>query len=56
MVDKLESTPKNKFRKIAEKDLENILEELEAIGQIKEYQLNDHSIYLINESFKKNDK
>ena len=56
MVDKLESTPKNKFRKIAEKDLENILEELDAIGQIKEYQLNDHSIYLINESFKKNDK
>ena len=56
MVDKLESTPKNKFRKIAEKDLENVLEELEAIGLIKEYQLNDHSIYLINESFKKNDK
>ena len=56
MVDKLESTPKNKFRKIAEKDLENVLEELDAIGQIKEYQLNDHSIYLINESFKKNDK
>ena len=56
MVDKLESTPKNKFRKIAEKDLENVLEEIEAIGQIKEYQLNDHSIYLINESFKKNDK
>ena len=49
MVDKLESTPKNKFRKIAEKDLENVLEELEAIGLIKEYQLNDHSIYLINE-------
>ena len=56
MVEKLESTPKNKFRKIAEKDLENILEELDAIGQIKEYQLNDHSIYLINDSFKKNDK
>ena len=56
MVDKLESTPKNKFRKVAEKDLENVLEELEAIGLIKEYQLNDHSIYLINESFKKNDK
>ena len=56
MVDKLESTPKNKFRKVAEKDLENVLEELEAIGLIKEYQLNDHSIYLVNESFKKNDK
>ena len=56
MVDKLETTPKNKFRKVAEKDLENVLEELEAIGLIKEYQLNDHSIYLVNESFKKNDK
>ena len=56
MVEKLENTPKNKFRKVAEKDLENVLEELDAIGQIKEFELNDHSIYLINESFKKNDK
>ena len=56
MVEKLENTPKNKYRKVAEKDLENMLEELEAIGQIKEFELNNHSIYLINESFKKNDK
>ena len=41
---------------MAEKDLENVLEELEAIGQIKEFELNNYSIYLINESFKKNDK
>ena len=56
MVEKLENTPKNKFRKVADKELENILEELEAICQIKEFELNNHSIYLINESFKKNDK
>ena len=56
MVEKLENTPKNKFRKVADKDLENVLEELDAIGQIKEFELNNHSIYLINESFKKNDK
>ena len=40
---------------IAHKHLELELE-LEAICQIKEYRLNDHSIYLINESLKKNDK
>ena len=50
MVEKLKNTPKNKFRKVAEKDLELILEEIETICQIKEFELND------NESFKKNEK
>ena len=54
MVKKLKNTPKNKFRKIAEKELELILEEIETICQIKEFELNDYSMYLVNESFKKN--
>ena len=54
MVKKLKNTPKNKFRKIAEKELELILEEIETICQIKEFELNDYSLYLVNESFKKN--
>ena len=56
MVEKLKDTPKNKFRKVAEKDLESIIEEIETICQIKEFELNDYSLYLVNESFKKNDK
>ena len=58
MVEKLENTPKNKYRKVAEKDLELILEEIETICQIKEFELNDYSLslYLVNESFKKNEK
>ena len=56
MVEKLKNTPKNKFRKVAEKDLELILEEIETICQIKEFELNDYSLYLVNESFKKNEK
>ena len=56
MVEKSENTPKNKFRKVAEKDLELILEEIETICQIKEFELNDYSLYLVNESFKKNEK
>ena len=56
MVEKLENTPKNKFRKVAEKDLELILEEIETICQIKEFELSDYSLYLVNESFKKNEK
>ena len=56
MVEKSENTPKNKFRKAAEKDLELILEEIETICQIKEFELNDYSLYLVNESFKKNEK
>ena len=56
MVEKLKDTPKNKFRKVAEKDLESIIEEIETICQIKEFKLNDYSLYLVNESFKKNDK
>ena len=56
MVEKLKDTPKNKFRKVAEKDLELIIEEIETICQIKEFELNDYSLYLVNESFKKNDK
>ena len=51
MVKKLKNTPKNKFRKIAEKELELILEEIETICQIKEFELNDYSMYLLNESF-----
>ena len=54
MVKKLKNTPKNKFRKIAEKELELILEEIETICQIKEFELNDYSMYLLNESFQKN--
>ena len=54
MVEKLKKTPKNKFRKVAEKELELILEEIETICQIKEFELNDYSMYLVNESFKKN--
>ena len=54
MVKKLEKAPKNKFRKVAEKELELILEEIETICQIKEFELNDYSMYLVNESFKKN--
>ena len=50
----LKNTPKTKFRKIAEKELELILEEIETICQIKEFELNDYSMYLVNESFKKN--
>ena len=56
MVEKLKKAPKNKFRKVAEKELELILEEIETICQIKEFELNDYSMYLVNESFKKNDK
>ena len=54
MVEKLKNTPKTKFRKIAEKELELIIEEIETICQIKEFELNDYSMYLVNESFKKN--
>ena len=53
MVEKLKKAPKNKFRKVAEKELELILEEIETICQIKEFELNDYSMYLVNESFKK---
>ena len=42
------------LRKIAEKELELIIEEIETICQIKEFELNDYSMYLVNESFKKN--
>ena len=55
-LEKLENTPKNKFRKIAKKDLELIFKEIETICQIKEFELNDYSMYLVNESFKKNEK
>ena len=54
MVQKLEKAPPKKFRKVAEKELELILEEIETICQIKEFELNDYSMYLVNESFKKN--
>ena len=54
MVQKLEKAPPKKFRKVAEKELELILEEIETICQIKEFELNDYSLYLVNESFKKN--
>ena len=54
MVQKLEKAPQKKFRKVAEKELELILEEIETICQIKEFELNDYSMYLVNESFKKN--
>ena len=54
MVQKLEKAPQKKFRKVAEKELELILEEIETICQIKEFELNDYSLYLVNESFKKN--
>ena len=56
MVEKLKNTPQKKFRKVAEKELELILEEIETICQIKEFELNDYSMYLVNESFKKNEK
>ena len=56
MVEKLKNTPHKKFRKVAEKELELILEEIETICQIKEFELNDYSMYLVNESFKKNEK
>ena len=56
MVKKLEKAPPKKFRKVAEKELELILEEIETICQIKEFELNDYSMYLVNESFKKNEK
>ena len=52
----LEKDQEAKCRKVAEKELELILEEIETICQIKEFELNDYSMYLVNESFKKNEK
>ena len=53
MVEKLKNTPKNKFRKVAEKELELILEEIETICQIKEFELNDYSMYYKMKVFRK---
>ena len=50
MVEKLEKIPKNKFRKIAENDLNLFLEETETVHQGRQCELNfDYSIYNISE-------
>ena len=50
MVENLESIPKNKFRKIAEKDLNEFLFETETIHQNRQSMLNfDYSIYNISD-------
>ena len=50
MVENLESIPKNKFRKIAEKDLTEFLFETETIHQNRQSMLNfDYSIYNISD-------
>ena len=50
MVENLESIPKNKFRKNAEKDLNMFLYETETIHQNRQSMLNfDYSIYNISD-------
>ena len=56
MVENLESIPKNKFRKIAEKDLSEFLFETETIHQNRQSILNfDYSIYNISENMTNNE-
>ena len=56
MVENLESIPKNKFRKIAEKDLTEFLFETETIHQNRQSMLNfDYSIYNISEDMTNNE-
>ena len=56
MVENLESIPKNKFRKIAEKDLNMFLYETETIHQNRQSMLNfDYSIYNISEDMTNNE-
>ena len=56
MVENLESIPKNKFRKIAEKDLNDFLFETETIHQNRQSMLNfDYSIYNISENMTNNE-
>ena len=56
MIDNLESIPKNKFRKIAEKDLNEFLFETETIHQNRQSMLNfDCSMYNISEDMTNNE-
>ena len=56
MVENLESTPKNKFRKIAEKDLNMFLYETETIHQNRQSILNfDYSMYNISQDMTNNE-